>query len=364
MKILHVIDNLSMGGAQSLLLELVPIQKKMGHQVSILQLKDSKDSTLKEKIRSFGVDVWELSTTISEYNPINSIKLIPYIRKSDVVHVHLFPALYWAGLGKLLSFSNVSLIYTEHSTQNKRREKALLHYMDKFIYSCCYKEIVACSSKALETFKGYFPKVNASSIPNGVNIQKYIDAEPYSKMELCNVAEDVFLLTMVARFAYPKRQDTIVEAISKLPDNFHAVLVGGDGGKMEDVKKLAKSLQIENRIHFLGVRPDVPRILKTSDVIIVSSEYEGLSLSSIEGMACGHPFVATNVNGLKEVVKDAGILFTCGDSDKLAEIIKRISTDRHFANSIINNCKVRAMKYDIKQVAAQYQSLYDRYKLK
>ena len=119
-----------------------------------------------------------------------------------------------------------------------------------------------------------------------------------------DVGEDVFVVTMVARFMTMKRQDTVVEAISKLPDNIHAVFVGGsenDEGLVR-VKNLAVEKEVADRVHFLYIRNDVPRILKTSDVVVMASDFEGLSLSSIEGMAAGKPFIASNVNGLRVVV--------------------------------------------------------------
>ena len=69
---------------------------------------------------------------------------------------------------------------------------------------------------------------------------------------------------------------------------------------------MCDELGVSHRVLSLYIRKDVPRILKSSNVICMSSIYEGLSLSSIEGMASGHPFIATNVNGLREIVKGAG----------------------------------------------------------
>ena len=351
---------MGMGGAQSLLVELAPVQKEMGNDVLVLELQSTQDRNLVMKLNEAGVSVVSLSENRSVRNPLNIFTLIPFIKKYDVVHVHLFPANYWGALAKILSFCNTPIITTEHSTNNKRRNIAIFKYIDAFIYNR-YQKVVACSDKAMETFKARYPKTRCISIPNGVNISKYIKAEPYTKQELAKIPEDSFVTTMVARFDYPKRQDTLVEAIALLPKQFHAILVGGtpDDSGLQKIQHLAREFGVNDRVHFLYLRSDVPRILKSSDVVLMSSEYEGLSLSSIEGMASGHPFIATNVNGLREVVKGAGELFECGDVNKLASLLAGLSSDREYYDRIVRSCMDRALNYDIHTVAAKYQHEYE-----
>ena len=361
MKILHVINGLGMGGAESLLVELAPIQKEMGNDVQVLELKRAGDRTLADKLTTRGVPVLSLAQNRAVRNVKNIFSLIPYLKQCDVAHVHLFPSNYWMSLAKILSGSKTPIITTEHSTFNKRRKIAIFKFIDAFIYKH-YNEVVACADKAQETFHKRFPMVHCISIPNGVNISKYTSALPYSKMELLGVPEDVFVITMVARFNYPKRQDTLVEAIAHLPQKFHVVFVGGtqDDTGLNKIKEMAGDFQVLERVHFLYLRSDVPRILKSSDVIVMSSEYEGLSLSSIEGMACGKPFIATNVNGLREVVAGAGELFKCGDANELVSLLLKFESDKNFYNGVVQRCLKRALEYDIYHVAEKYQKVYDR----
>ena len=365
MKILHIINHMGMGGAQSLLVELAPVQKAMGHDVMVLELQTTEDRTLVNKLKDKSIEVKSISSSRSVRNPLNILSLIPYLKACDIAHVHLFPANYWTALARLVGFCKTPIITTEHSTNNKRRNIAIFKYIDAFIYNR-YQKVVACADKALETFKARYPKSKCISIPNGVNISKYKEAQPYSKQELANIPEESFVTTMVARFDYPKRQDTLVEAIALLTDQFHAILVGGtkDDTGLQCIQQLAQNLGVSNRVHFLYLRSDVPRILKSSDVVLMSSEYEGLSLSSIEGMACGHPFIATNVNGLREVVSGAGELFECGNAQELAQLLSRLQSDNDFYNEVAKRCLVRSEGYDIRAVADKYQLEYDKSLLK
>lgn len=357
MKILHIINSMDMGGAQSLLTNIALFQKQIGHDVSILQLVKPDNDVLTDIVKKENINITYLSKG-SVYNPFLIFKLMPYLENADVVHVHLFPAQYWTGFAKLLSLSKTPLITTEHSTQNKRRKHLILKYVDRFVYKKCYKNVIACADKAKETFIRSYPSVRCDSIPNGVNVALYASSKPYTKKELLGLSEDVFCFGMVARFAYPKRQDTLVRTLPLLPEKFHVVMVGG--GDYENVSTLAEDLKVSHRVHFLGVRSDVPRILSTLDAVVMSSEYEGLSLSSIEGMAVGKPFIATNVNGLKEVVEGAGMLFECGDEIALAKIIEKLYNDKDFYQNIAYSCYQRAQQFDISVMVDQYDSVYKK----
>ncbi len=360
MKILHIINKLSTGGAQSLVVEMAIEQTKNGDDVSILELMPSPNNILKEKVINVGVPVHTLRPIGNVYNPFIIFYIIPYLKsRYDVVHVHLFPAQYWVAFAKILSFTKVHIVTTEHNTNNKRRNNKFWKCIDNIVYGC-YDKIIACADKPLELFKKIYPKFDSCAIPNGVDISKYRDAKPYSKSDF-NMAENDFMVTMVARFDYPKRQDTVIEAVARLPKKFHAVFVGGIPEKANAIRcvNLAKSLGISDRVHFLYTRSDVPRILKTSDAVVMSSEYEGLSLSSIEGMASGNPFISSNVNGLKEVVAGAGLMFECGNADELAHILLKLESDEVFYNQTVRNCWERAAQYDIKVCVSKYKSIYN-----
>lgn len=362
MKILHIIDSLSMGGAENVLIGLSSGQKRLGHDVTIMPLVCPPQTPVRSKIEDNNVLVAPFLERGSVYNPRLIFKIAKVLKNYDLVHVHLFPALYWAFYAKVLSCCRVPMIYTEHSTNNKRRNNALLHCMDSLVYQHGYKMIVACAEKVLDTYKKAFPKVKHTCyINNGVETSLYANAKSYTKNELLEVSDEIFLITMVARFMSMKRQDTIVEALIKLPSDVHAVFVGGneeDEG-LRRVKNLAETNGVLDRVHFLYVRDDVPRILKTSDVIIMASDYEGLSLSSIEGMAAGKPFIASDVNGLREVVGGAGLLFENKNADALADLIIKLKTQPDYYFQISHACEARSKEFDVNAMVESYLQVYN-----
>ena len=123
--------------------------------------------------------------------------------------------------------------------------------------------------------------------------------------------------------------------------------------------ELARELNVEKKVVFLGIRTDIPQLLKTADIIVLSSHYEGLSLSSIEGMASGKPFIASNVPGLKAVVQGAGLLFEDNNEKQLADHIRHLINDEKFYSEVASKCVERANQYDIKKMVEKQVALYE-----
>ena len=162
---------------------------------------------------------------------------------------------------------------------------------------------------------------------------------------------------MVAGFRVEKDQDTLIRAISLLPESYKLWLIG-DGERRQELESLVRSLSLENRVKFWGIRNDIPQLLEQTDIVVLSSHWEGLSLSSIEGMASGRPFIASDVNGLKEIVNGSGILFPHGDENTLASEIKSLCENHELYKLVATACQTKAKQYDINIMAKKYNNLY------
>jgi glycosyltransferase involved in cell wall biosynthesis len=124
---------------------------------------------------------------------------------------------------------------------------------------------------------------------------------------------------------------------------------------MDECKALAKG----RRVHFLGVRSDVPNLLAAADAVVLSSKHEGMSLSVLEGMASGKPMIASDVEGMRDLVGGAGLLFPQGDADALAALIREVCENPEKAREIGRKCRERAMQYDIAETTKRYHALYE-----
>ena len=311
MRILIVINSLVTGGAEKLLVDSLLKFLEHGMSVDVFLLK-TKESYLQKLIESHDkLKLISGKSKLSVYNPYHIFRLYRHINEYDLIHVHLFPALLWTSLSVVfqLKKKNRCLIYTEHSTTNKRRKLGFLRTIDKLIYKP-YDYIIGISEKATKNLQRHLGSgyKNIITIENGVDLAAFINAAPYEKKEL-GFHENDKLLIQVSSFRYPKDQDTVLRALSKLDNKKVHLLLAGDGPNKKALMRLSEELMIHKNVHFLGVRNDIARLLKTVDVVILSSAYEGLSLSSVEGMAAGKPFIASDVPGLREVIKGAGLLF-------------------------------------------------------
>ena len=350
MKILQVITSLRTGGAEKLIVDMVPRYMEHGYDVDVL-LFDGERTPFREELERQGVKVFDLGRG-SVYNPLKLFRLLPFLRRYDIVHTHNTAAQLFAAVGSVLC--PVALVTTEHTTSNRRRAWKWYVPVDRWMYGR-YRKVICISDKAKENLAAYLGHdKNVITIYNGVDCSKYNMAKPYQDLR----ESGKVIVTMVAGFRYQKDQDTLIKAVARLPENYELWLIG-DGERRQVLENLAIEKGVSDRVRFWGIRNDIPEMLKTSDIIVMSSHFEGLSLSSIEGMSVGHPFVASDVDGLHEITEGAGVLFPHGDDKTLADIIFRLANDKEYYRQVADRCLERASRYDIKNTVDAYLQVYD-----
>jgi glycosyltransferase involved in cell wall biosynthesis len=361
MKILQIINTLDTGGAEKLLLDSIPLFNDKGIQMDLLVFEGRTGIFLKELDALECCNIYSLNSK-SLYSPLNILKVIPYLRKYDLIHVHLFPAQFWLIIAKIISLSNTKLIFTEHSTFNRRRRLLLLRSIDKFFYKK-YDKIICISNgvkqELVSTFKLELAKL--SVIENGIDLKKFENSIPFNKSQLQkSIFELDKLLVQVSKFRLEKDQITVIKCMLLLPTNFKLILVG-DGPLRKDCELLVKELSLESRVFFLGNRNDTDKIFKTADLSIVSSHWEGFGLVAVEGMASGKPVLASNVIGLSDIVAGAGFLFEKGNVSELAKLITDILSDQNteYYIQISKNCQYRSKQFDINTMVLKTITLYN-----
>lgn len=356
MKILQIITSLNTGGAEKLLLETIPLYNKKGINVDLLLLNGMESPFLLELKKQQCCKIFSLGKG-SVYSPLLIFKMIPYLKQYDVVHVHLFPSLYWVALAKLFCFNKIKIIYTEHSTNNKRRGSIISKHIDRFFYKF-YKKLITIADEVDFNLKKHLGNSHSKYklINNGVNIQVINKAIPYFKTAFFDLKD--IILIQVSSFREPKDQITVINSLILLPPNVKLLLIG-EGSLKTKCENLVDTLKLNKRVKFLGIRTDVPQLLKTADIVVLSSRYEGLSLSSVEGLASGKPFIASNVPGLKEVVKGAGVMFEQGNYQELADRISHLMEDKLYYNEVSKRCIERSKKYDINKMVDNHIKLYE-----
>lgn len=356
MKILHVITTLDTGGAERLMVDLLPQLKDKGNQVELL-LFNGVITPFRQELESKGVIIHELSRGKGNirhtevYNPLNIIRLRRYLRDFDVIHTHNTASQLYVPLARLLFRSSVVLVTTEHNTTNRRRSIWWFRQLDKWMYRQ-YDRVVCIGDSTRKNLESYLAnECNACVIYNGVNTRRFI--RPIK--DISQLHE--YVITMVAGFRPQKDQDTLIKALRRLPVNYRLQLVG-DGERESQLKDLCDKMGLDSRVDFLGKRMDIPTVLQDSDVIVLSSHWEGFGLVAVEGMASGRPLIASDVDGLREVVAGAGILFPHCDDKMLAVKIQHLCEHPNEYRQVAEACQRRAMDYDISVMVNAYHELY------
>lgn len=377
MKILQVITSLLTGGAEHIVVQLAErLSLQAGVHCDICVFDGEETPFCRE------IEQWNEMHAAEGIEPIRIIRLgkgfynISYIwqlarlmRHYDIVHTHnSSPQLFVACAKVLCSVvhsTGTVLCTTEHNTSNRKRGWKWYAPIESWMYSQ-YDHIVCISKiaedklreymggKWLDAASPYYARV--STINNGVDVDKIFSAQPDA--DLLKLKGQRKAIVMVAGFREAKDQDTLVRAMARLDRQRYELWLVGIGERQAVVEALADRLGVSGNVRFLGLRMDVPNVLRAADIVVMASHWEGLSLSNVEGMSAGKPFIASDVNGLREVTKGYGLLFPESDDEVLAGEIQRFADDPAYYQSVAARCYHRAKEYDIKDMAAKYSEIY------
>lgn len=355
-RVLLLINSMGTGGAERLLVDMLIHTEAVPGLSMDLALLNGSEFPFLQKLKASGYSgkIWELGHG-SVYNPLLIPNVAKVLKQYDLVHVHLFPSLYWAALAKQLYRLKTRMVFTEHSTRNRRRywlfrplERWIYHRYDRII--CISAEVRSLLSQHLGV--GY---ERIEVINNGVCLDHFTTASQLDRSDY--VAPDSFLIVQVSRFSYQKDQSTLIKAIPHLRNRAQVLFVG-DGGLRGRCEALVRRLGLESRIRFLGIRSDVPDLLGLADVVVLSSRFEGLSLSGLEAMATGKPVVASNVPGLSVLVGGAGILFPMGDHLALAESLDQLFDRQDLREGYGAKGLARVQHFTIERMIADHVKFY------
>lgn len=355
MKILQVITSLSTGGAEKLISEIAPMLREKGHQVDVLAF-DGADTAFKKVLIDKGIKVYSFGKGCNVYNPIFIFRLAKLMKNYDIVHTHNTAPQLFAAIGSVLC--SVVLCTTEHNTSNRRRDWKWYAPIDKWMYSR-YSKVICISDSTEHNLRDFIKDTSDKicTILNGINIAHYSQAVPIDRSIISKHIERK-VIAMVAGFRYQKDQETLIRAFKNLPEDYELWLVG-DGERRSIIEQCIKDNKLEDRVLLLGIRSDIPSLLKSVDVVVQSSHWEGFGLAAVEGMAAGKPVIASDVEGLAQVVENAGLLFPLGDDKKLADIIKQLLEDKSYYQQVATKCWERAQMFDIQNMVDAYNEVYE-----
>ena len=353
MRVLHVIDSLIQAGAEALVKDMVPRMRSAGVEVSVAVLKEL-DSPFEQVLREDNITFLHTAPG-GIYSPTHVLSLSRHIHKFDLIQTYLFPAQLFAPLAVMLAGSRVPLVLSEQTTHHRRKKKWLLP-LERWMYSR-YTAVVCASDAIAASLREWIPGIDSkiTVIENGIDVQKFQHAKAASRTSV-GISNRNCILLYVASLQPRKDHINLLRAMAQISDA-DLVLVG-DGELRAQLERLAETLGIAGRVHFLGRRKDVAELLKMADIYVHPPAFEGFGIAAAEAMGAGRPIVATNVPGLAQVVGDAAILVPPSNPVALATQISALMKSREHRERLGTAAAQRAPTLSIERTVSAYIDLY------
>lgn len=360
-KILHVTGAMNIGGTETMLINLY---RKVNKKIEFHFISYSKEEAFYDKeIERLGGKVIRLEPP-SEVGFISAIRDIRNIIKEngayDAVHTHMLfncgiamIAAYLCGIKVRISHSHTT---SDDSTSFIRR--MYINFM-RVLIRIFSTDFLACSNLAGKYLFGSNIMANKryKVLPNYIDYEKFINNSDKSCIrEELGINKDDILLCHVGRFITAKNHEFLIDMVNEMikkNDNVKLILVG-DGDLKVYIENKVKAIGIEENVYFMGIRNDIPSILKNIDLFILPSIYEGLGLVLLEAQASKvpclvseaiQPEVDLGVGLVKQFNLSDGAIEWANEANKIIkenkvaniDIIKSVKEKKYDLNSILDN---------------------------
>lgn len=295
-------------------------------------------------------------------------KLKKIIRSGDfdIVHCHTPVGGVLARLAAKSERKNgVKVFYTAHGFHFYKGASLLnwlLYYpVEKFL-SNFTDILITINSEDYNISNKFHAKENLFVNGVGVSVDRISKAVSI-RAKICEefkISQSAMLLLSVGELTKNKNHKTIIKALSMLNNEQFHYIIAGNGTNKEKLKKYAENLKVENRVHFLGYRNDIPSIIKSCDIFCFPSRREGLPVALMEAMAGGLPIVASDVRGNRELVKKekGGFLYNCDDVKGFCCGIERLASSEKLRDEYGQYNMQEVKKYEMSRVMEVMKKLY------
>lgn len=368
MKIVNIIAACASGGAEILVKDtLISLAKNKNLELELWVMTRIKDSNFQitknslnfeenyiKSLNEYGIKVRFLEKRVNK----DSLKTWLKIRrlydevKPDIIHTHLESVTFNATIGLL--GKGAKQIQTIHNVKIGY-PKIQKFFLDKILN----KNISISKEVTLSMFEAKLNKHKIEEIPNAINLEKFRNNERKIKKPKIYLA--------IGRLTEQKNHELMIKSYSKFIKKIYKEIekpvlkIVGEGFKKEKLESLIEELEMKNYIQLLGVRDDISELLKEADVYLMSSKWEGFSISLIEAAASGLPIIASNVGSNHLICQEGvnGWLFESEKEDELVKIIYNIQNlDLDKLYKFSNSSQEISMNYDLKKISEQLLKLY------
>jgi glycosyltransferase involved in cell wall biosynthesis len=371
--ILYVFDNLEFGGGERVFAQLINRLSDKRYKIMVACFQTG---AFIEKIEGSGAQIQPVDMR-NRFNFGVILQLSNLIKKErvDIVHSQGARADFFARMAAKLAGAPIVI-----STVPMPVEGFDVHPMKKFIYivlnrfSERFVDRFIVVSEALKKVMIERHKIDPQKVVkiyNGIEVDEYhIDDDEevmYGKLSLreeLGLKNEIPVIGAIGRLVWQKGFEYFIEAIPEVLKEFKGArfLLVGEGELKDELKVKSKKLKFEDKIFFVGFRNDIKEILQSIDVLVMPSLLEGLPMILLEAMAMEKPIVATEIEGIKEVLDNGktGSLVPPKDSKVLAgAIIKMITHKENALNMGLAARKVVTERFGVDVMVEKHKEVYE-----
>jgi glycosyltransferase involved in cell wall biosynthesis len=358
-----------MGGAENKLLELI---ERLDHKKYELMLANvGSGGPLQVQFEKLGIEIFNFPRKGS-FDLRCCFKLYRLMRKKRVNIVQT--TLFWADfMGTIAArFARVPLIISWETVSHSGNP-----YHNSFQRINGYRLmaklaslIIAVSNEVKDSLIRQ-RRVNPNkirAIHYGVDLEKFRPngyEKHMSQRRAMNIGADAFLVGIAARLERWKGHSVFIKAFAELASRFEnvQVILIGDGSLRDQLEKMVRDLNLQNRIQFLGIRSDIVDLLNCIDLFVLPSlPGEGLPNVLLEAMACKKAVIATNVGGIAELVRSGenGFVVESANTDELKSALEKVLVDPNYLNQLSENAlKTVTNEFSLQKQVAAFEEVFD-----
>lgn len=359
LRVLHFQGRMGKGGAETFMMNAYRNIDRTKIQFDFLIYDDFED------VKPYNKEIHELGGKIySAPNPnknilayIQAVKKLLKDKHFDIVHNEIF---FGGGLNLLLAKqAGISKrVAHSHATTDGKGNNIAMNAIRKIFQRMLLKnatDYLACSYEA--GIGLYGEDQSFIFVPNGIDLNLYrsVSTDKDIIKEKIGIPKDAFVVGNIGRFEDQKNHAFLLDIFEQIvQQNPQSVLILiGEGSLEEEIKKIALSKKIQKNVLFLGVRDDIPELLKIMDVFLMPSLYEGLPISAVEAQAANVKVVlSTNVSSETKLSNNVQFISLEESSEKWAmETLKQ-----PYRNSPLPQIE----DYDMRKTARELEMIYKK----
>ena len=323
--ICFLLTSLDYGGAETQVISLAARLKERGWTVRVISM--------------IAPEAWldTLEAHQIEYASLNMRRGFPDVRgllrllillrrwRPNVLHCHMVHANLLGRIARLFVSVPV-VISTAHNIDEGGRLRELAYRITDKLADITTNVSQAAVNRYIEV--GAAPANRIRYLPNGLDTNRFRrDGATANSIKTELGLGDLFVWLAIGRMQVEKDYPCMLHAFAAVQGQMKTVLlIAGRGPDEAKIKALAKELGLAEKVSFLGVRPDIPRLMNVADAYVMSSAWEGLPMVLLEAAATELPVVTTDVGGSSDVVIDGrtGFVVEPKNPQRLAEAMARI----------------------------------------